>query len=188
MSWGAVGAAAAQTAFNVGEAFLGDWFSAKATKRAYKYQKRVYKKRYQWTVSDLRKAGLNPILAVRGGLGGGVSAPPAQAAPVGGAGKGALEGVMSALQAKRTLAETKNIEQATKTQKALTWKEQQLGMKEFFNAGRALDEAHTAKAVRRLKDVEADAAEKYGYSVFGRQAFSTEQIIKRLMELRKGSK
>lgn len=43
----------------LGDQFIGDPNSADAFKR----QKQFYKHRYQWMMEDMRKAGLNPILA-----------------------------------------------------------------------------------------------------------------------------
>lgn len=40
--------------------------------KQYEYNKELYQNRYQWTTQDLRKAGLNPILAA-GGLSGGAA-------------------------------------------------------------------------------------------------------------------
>lgn len=37
-----------------------------------KFQKKMYKSRYQYTMEDMRKAGLNPMLAMQTGVGGGV--------------------------------------------------------------------------------------------------------------------
>lgn len=42
---------------------------------AQKFAKGMYKHRYRYTMDDMRKAGLNPILAYSQGVGGGVSAP-----------------------------------------------------------------------------------------------------------------
>lgn len=42
---------------------------------AQKFAKGMYKHRYRYTMADMRKAGLNPILAYSQGVGGGVSAP-----------------------------------------------------------------------------------------------------------------
>lgn len=40
-----------------------------ASKQAYNRAKKMYKSRYQWTMEDMRKAGLNPILAYQQGVG-----------------------------------------------------------------------------------------------------------------------
>ena len=57
--WAAVAGAAMDLA-NTG---LGLYQSSKAYRRA----KEMYQHRYQWAVDDLRKAGLNPVLAATGG-------------------------------------------------------------------------------------------------------------------------
>lgn len=60
---------------------LGTGLGFKTATDAWRRQKRVLQKGIQWKVADLRKAGLNPILAAGGGLGGG-SAPGVQAAKI----------------------------------------------------------------------------------------------------------
>ena len=42
----------------------------KEQRRAFERAVKAYRHRYQWTMEDMRKAGLNPILAARGGIGG----------------------------------------------------------------------------------------------------------------------
>ncbi len=88
-----LGGAGANTAFSLGEKYLTDKYigqpqadraygqskesSAKAWKRSYG----AYKRRYQDTSRDMKKAGLNPILAASGGfnVGSGTQAVSAQA-------------------------------------------------------------------------------------------------------------
>lgn len=43
-------------------------FSNSAASEAYARQKDMYQHRYQWTVDDMKKAGLNPIMAASGGF------------------------------------------------------------------------------------------------------------------------
>lgn len=40
-----------------------DYFNSAAQERQYQYNKDLYQHRYQWQVEDMRKAGLNPVLA-----------------------------------------------------------------------------------------------------------------------------
>lgn len=65
MGWGAAAGAAVGIASSVGSAFL----SAKLQKKAQKHAEKMYKHKYQWTMSDMQKAGLNPILAYQQGAG-----------------------------------------------------------------------------------------------------------------------
>jgi len=60
MAWGAVIGSVVGGALSAGGAMSAGQASAQAAKRAYKH-------RYQWTVGDLRKAGLNPMLAISQG-------------------------------------------------------------------------------------------------------------------------
>lgn len=52
-----------------------------ATEQAYLRERNAYRNRYQWTMADMRDAGLNPILAASGGfnVGSQVDTPPARA-------------------------------------------------------------------------------------------------------------
>lgn len=57
-------AAAIGAAMDIANTGLGLYQSSKAFRRA----KEMYQHRYQWAVDDLRKAGLNPVLAATGGV------------------------------------------------------------------------------------------------------------------------
>ena len=56
-------AAAIGAAMDIANTGLGLYKSSKAYRRA----KQMYQHRYQWAVDDMRKAGLNPVLAATGG-------------------------------------------------------------------------------------------------------------------------
>lgn len=68
MSFALLGAAAGASA--VGQA-VGFGFGALSAKKAWQRQKKVLKNQIQWRVEDLKAAGLNPILAAPGSIGGG---------------------------------------------------------------------------------------------------------------------
>ncbi len=76
MSW--IGDAAEQGAGFAG-GIVGGVLAAKRAKAARAWSKRRYAERYQVTMKDMKKAGLNPMLAAGMGLGGG-GAPQAQGA------------------------------------------------------------------------------------------------------------
>lgn len=71
MGWAAAGAAAGSIIGSAGTA-ISNW---KLQQDAQKHQIRMYKRRYQWTMDDMREAGLNPILAYSQGPGSAGSTP-----------------------------------------------------------------------------------------------------------------
>ena len=70
--------------FNFGFGIASAIAAKNAQKRAQKYAVHNFKHRYQWTMEDLRKANLNPILAIggaSGGVGSGASMGPGPTIP-----------------------------------------------------------------------------------------------------------
>ena len=55
----------------LGSAVQNHYNSANAA-QANKWNVENYKHRYQWAVEDMRKAGLNPVLAATSGIGGSI--------------------------------------------------------------------------------------------------------------------
>lgn len=67
--WSALGAAAATGGFNLIGSGLAGLFSASEARKQRKFQERMFKNRYRYTMSDMQAAGLNPILAAGQGPG-----------------------------------------------------------------------------------------------------------------------
>jgi len=65
--WGAIVQGINETAGGIASSVL----SRQASSQAWDRQKKVLKRQIQWRTADLRKAGLNPVLAAGGGVGGG---------------------------------------------------------------------------------------------------------------------
>lgn len=94
--WGAVAGAV------IGAA--GSWLSGRSSASAAESQ---YKQRYQWQVKDLKKAGLNPMLAVSQGA---PNVPQPQFPDIG---EGALKGAAVGVQAQLAKAQAANIQADT---------------------------------------------------------------------------
>ncbi len=117
MVWGAV--------IGAGASLLGGLLSAKgasdqnkAAQRAAEaqmaFQRESFQNRYQWTMDDMRKAGLNPILAYKQGGGGTLGGSSYSPVNVGAAAvTGGAAGVQSALASRRQDTELKQIRAQT---------------------------------------------------------------------------
>lgn len=132
MAMGMIGAAAVGGALSAGGALAAGGQSARAMERS-------YKKRYQWQVADLKKAGLNPMLAVMNG------APVPQSPQFPNVGEAAVEGAAAAAQG---------------VSSAKLAKETQLNIAFDTNlkneqAGAAQASARAADATARLNNAEA---------------------------------
>lgn len=74
----AIGGALAQTGNAVGGTLYTAKQQKKAATKAYKRSKKMYKNRYKWQMADMRRSGLNPILAYQTGAPGTPGATPNQ--------------------------------------------------------------------------------------------------------------
>lgn len=113
--WAAAAQAAMQlvdTGLDVG---MGLWSANQAKKEASKnrqFQYDMYTQRYQYTMADMKKAGLNPMLAYQ--QGGGAGLPGSQAnIPAIKPSSGAKDAIRSALDIKETEARIENIKENT---------------------------------------------------------------------------
>lgn len=83
--WAAAAQAGAQvvdTGLQVWSAMAANESRERIAKQTWTRQKEAMQSRYQWTMEDMRKAGLNPILAYQQGGGSPLSAPSANVEPV----------------------------------------------------------------------------------------------------------
>lgn len=107
-SVGGGGGTALGAVVGLGGTALSAHFQGKAMRKALKYTKRIYLNRYTWTVRDLEQAGINPMLAASGALGGGgpggVSAAPMPANTLA---DSAAKGASTAIAMKRQVEELK---------------------------------------------------------------------------------
>lgn len=85
MGWAAAAQAGAQaidTGLQVWSGMEANASNERIAKQTWTRQKEAMQSRYQWTMEDMRKAGLNPILAYQQGGGTPLSAPTANISPV----------------------------------------------------------------------------------------------------------
>lgn len=67
MDWSDFGGMALGGALDFANSAFSSSQSSKAVKRMIAWQREQYQNKYQWTVDDMRKAGLNPMLAIKNG-------------------------------------------------------------------------------------------------------------------------
>lgn len=107
-----IGGAAAGTVLGAVGTAVTAHLSNRAAEKAQEHQKKMYRSRYQWTMEDMRLAGLNPMLAYRQGVGGPGSAPMAQVPDFG---QAAVGGMQAGAKTAKVTPETELLRQQTTT-------------------------------------------------------------------------
>lgn len=163
MAGAAMGMAIGQGVTDMAQSGLGAYFTNRETNQAWSRQKAVYTRRYQWMMNDMKKAGLNPILAYQQGPAGGAAVPQSSSPHVQGSNY-----VASAKEAALMGAQLRNIDaQTAKTQAetdavAATNQQREFYGKLWEKANRVLDvlidkygpviEKYAPEAVRALEE------------------------------------
>jgi len=149
--WAAAGAAAASLAGG----FLQRREDRKTLSRQFEFQERMSSTAYQRSMADMRKAGLNPILAYKTG---------GASTPTGASYKAQNiigQAASSAASTYQMIKQTDNVQADTALKVTQTSK--------------TMEEARKAKQ-------EADLAEQYGPSALGRNIGSIERMIRTLLK------
>lgn len=152
------GANIATSALQIGMAYKMseeqmDW-AKRENELAREFSEKMYKHRYQYTMDDLRQAGLNPILAAGGtpGTPGGYSMTGGQQANVAGAVRDPIEGARAGIT---TAREAKAFKHAVRGIKAGADKAEFDAWSAYANSEKSWTEALTAKEVLKTNRAEA---------------------------------
>lgn len=157
--WPAIAAAAASVASQMINTGGGYYLDKKLMEQQFKYQKEVLQNQVQWRYEDLKKAGINPILAgdYQGTATSGVTVPSGKSPNI-----DFLGGLSTAQQVRlmegqdKLNAEKLNTQkEATKTQRALTLKANAEAYQSYSNTG--LIDAQNSALRSQLPTIQSSA-------------------------------
>lgn len=179
MGWGAaIGAGAV-----IGGQILANRANKDIAKGANDFTRSTYQNRYQWTMDDMRAAGLNPMLAYQLGAGG---AMPGATATMGNIGAGVLPAVNTALEAdrvdsqvKKQKSEIENIKKDTELKKAQEHESQtRSALNQWQNLNvQAQTAVHSAQAQKVQQETVNAKLEEFRRQAIAEGAKSEKEIM-----------
>ena len=161
VDWGSILGGLISAGGDIGGSAIGAMYNRRLQKKAFKHQKEMRSTAYQTAVQDLRRAGLNPILAVaRGGFGPAVTGSavaPSVSGPVGLGSKAVSSAVASRAWKQELQKRGKEVEQLTediKKTRADTGLSVKMGKKAMTDARLAKEMAKTERDRREIVKTE----------------------------------
>lgn len=147
-------------ALSIGGTALSNRNAKKAARKNRRFQRDMYKNRYKYTMADMRRAGLNPILAYSQGPGSAPSGATAQTFDYGNSAGAVAKGAQAGIQAKLARAQFQNVNANTaKTHADTTLSEVtaekvrvDTGAKRPISSAMEAVDKHLAKPAARLAD------------------------------------
>ena len=138
MVWEGLAAGAIGAGASLAGGIMANNASARAAKEMMQFQEKMFRSRYQMTMADMRKAGLNPILAGSMGVGSSPSGASYEAQNVGaGVGDALQSGASSARSVKLMRQELRNLKATEEKIKEEKVAASALGMRNRFEAEKA---------------------------------------------------
>lgn len=148
--------------------------------RQMKFQEKMYKHRYQWTVQDMLKAGINPIYAAQMGLGGG-SVPPGAKADVpdfSSAGSKAMAALRSMTEIGALRAQSERDRAHTQLYKQSAWTE--ISRAQMYT--RAAELANVEKILKGFLIPMASAQAEADRGAFGQRSIKFNRFLQQLSD------
>lgn len=184
---GGAGAAGASSALgwaglgvDIAGGIYGQYASAEAARDQWKHQKKMMQKRYQWQTEDMKKAGLNPMLAAGASPPGGQAALPHYENPMRGTGQTAAALARQSIDMQ--LMKSQVSLQETASAKNLAEADEARARKNFTEATTPAEGQFVTKMDASIANLQADTAAKMQAVVESNAR--TSELIQRVANLK----